>query len=212
MNVTTEIFLGILELINHYHPVLRDHLEKMKLTQMSQQHLQVRYLSPDIQNEFILLRANHVVSVILKEREKAKYYSLITDATPNSANVEQTTFILRYLHLDAEKRKYSGEERFLTFVDWNKKTGIAIANLIRNTLDEHNVPLSECRGQGYDNGSNMKGEYLGAQSCILRDNPLAIYSRCACHDALCIITDTTYSCSVFWLGLPPEFVICLRET
>lgn len=76
-------FLGILELIGRYDPVLFEHLEKVKTSQRAHQRLQVHYLSPEIQNEFIGLCAHHVVSVILKEREKAKYYSIIVDATPS---------------------------------------------------------------------------------------------------------------------------------
>lgn len=172
-------FLGILELISHYDPVLLKHLENVKIAQQQHNRIQVHYLSPEIQNEFIDLCARHVVSVILKEREKAKYYSLIVDATPDSAHIEQTTFVLRYLRLDSVEKKFTIEERFLAFVDCYKKTGAAIADLIRDTLNVHNIPLSECRGQGYDNGSNMRGEYNGAKSHILRENPLAIYSPCA---------------------------------
>lgn len=90
-------FLRILELISQYDAVLRDHLEKVKFSKNAGRRLQVHYLSPEIQNEFIDLCARHVQSVILKERESAKYYTIIVDATPDSAHVEQTTFILRYL-------------------------------------------------------------------------------------------------------------------
>ena len=141
-------FLGILELISRYDPILREHLEKVKRSQHLHKRLQVHYLSPDIQNEFIDICARHVISVILKERETAKYYSIIVDATPDSAHIEQTTFVLRYLRLNSEEQKYTIEERFLAFVDCNKKTGEAIANLIRDTLNKYNIPLFECRGQG----------------------------------------------------------------
>ncbi|KYN19390.1 Zinc finger MYM-type protein 1 [Trachymyrmex cornetzi] len=147
-------FLGILELISHYDPVLREHLEKVKTSQQLHQRPQCHYLSPDIQNEFIDLCARHVVSAILKEREKAKYYSLIVDVTPDSAHVEQTTFILK-----------------------------------------NNIPLTECRGQGYDNGSNMKSDYKGAQSYIIRDNSLAVYSPCSGHSLNLCGVDSAEYCS-----------------
>jgi len=72
-------------------------------------------------------------------------------------------------------------ERFLEFVDCNRKTGEAIAQLIIETLEKHGIPLSNCRGQGYDNGSNMSGSYKGAQAFILKQNPLATFAPCACH-------------------------------
>lgn len=48
-------------------------------------------------------------------------------------------------------------------------------------LKEHEIPLEDCKGQGYDNGSNMKGAYKGAQAVILSANSEAVYSACTCH-------------------------------
>jgi hypothetical protein len=59
---------------------------------------------------------------------------------------------------------YDIKERFLAFVDCNKKTVESIADLIRETLKKYNILLTDCRGQDYDNGSNIKGEYNGTQS------------------------------------------------
>ena len=103
------------------------------------------------------------------------------DATPDSAHVEQTVFILRYIHLNADLDTFELHERFLAFVDCNKKTGKDIAQLIIDTLRKHSIPLMNCRGQGYDNGSNMSGSYKGAQAIIMKNNPLAIFSPCGCH-------------------------------
>lgn len=167
-------FLGVLELISRYDFVLREHIENVKKSQDVHRRLQVTYLSPRIQNEFIDICAGRIVEVILKEREEAKYYSIIVDATPDSALVEQTTFVLRYLN--REEKKYVIQERFLEFVDCNNKTGADIANLITMTLDSRKIPLGDCRGQGYDNGSSMKGQYKGAHAIIMKKNPLAIYS------------------------------------
>ena len=66
-------------------------------------------------------------------------------------------------------------------MDCNKKTGKDIAQLIIDTLKKHSIPLTNCRGQGYDNGSNMSGSYKGAQAIIMKNNPLAIFSPCGCH-------------------------------
>jgi len=84
---------------------------------------------------------------------------------------------LRYLHFDAKEKIYDIKERFLTCMDCNKKTGEAIADLIRETLKKYNILLADCRGQSF----NMKDEYNGAQSYVLKDNPYAIYSQCAAH-------------------------------
>ena len=97
--------------------------------------------------------------VILEERKRSKYYGLLADATPDTSHTEQTTFVLRYL-LEYET-EFKIAERFLCFVECNKKTGKDIANLIAEELKKHNIPLAECRGQRYDNGVNMAGFYNG---------------------------------------------------
>ncbi|XP_065664732.1 uncharacterized protein LOC136086364 [Hydra vulgaris] len=80
--------LRLLELLSHYDPLLKEHLKNVKQTQIEKQRLQVHYLSPDIQNEFILCCADYLRTCILKERETMKYYFLIVDATPDSAHIE----------------------------------------------------------------------------------------------------------------------------
>lgn len=114
-------FLGVLELIAHYDPVLRNHLQTVKDSQQSHHRLQAHYLSSDIQNEFIELCAQHVRKEILNEPENSKYYALIVDATPDSSHVEQTTFILRYLHYIEETMTYAVKERFLILLIVTKK-------------------------------------------------------------------------------------------
>ena len=108
-----------------------------------------------------------------------KYYSLIVDSTLYSAHIEQTIFILRYATISSNK--FENKERFLAFVDCNKKTGEDIANLILETLQRYNIPISDCRAKGYDNGSNMSESYKSAKAHILQINPLAINSPCAYH-------------------------------
>lgn len=175
-------FLGILELLANYDPVLNEHLNKVRLYQTKGERMQVHYLSHDIQNEFIELCSSQVTKVILEEREKARYYSVIVDATPDSAHIEQTAFILRYVHeTEEESEPYKVQERLLCFADCTKKSGKDIAELILSTLKRYEIPIEDCKGQGYDNGSNMKGAYKGAQAFILSANSEAVYSACTCH-------------------------------
>lgn len=51
------------------------------------------------------------------------------------------------------------QERFLEFVDCNKKTGQnkeIKAKFIHHKLRKHHASLSNCHEQGFDNGSNMQ--------------------------------------------------------
>lgn len=178
-------FLGILELLSNYDPVINQHLTTVRESQQLGTRMQAHYLSSDTQNEFIQACSAEITKMILMERENAKYYSIIVDATPDSSHSEQTAILLRYLYSPADDENgqtlYEVKERLLAFADCSQKTGEAIAELIVNSLKKYQIPLNDCRGQGYDNGSNMKGAYKGVQAKIRAMNNLAVYSACACH-------------------------------
>ncbi len=185
-------FLGILELLAHYDPLLQEHISKVKTSQPDGKRLQAHYLSPQSQNEFIKVCAARVRGCILKERENTKYFSIMVDGTPDSSHTEQTTFILRYMNREGDE--YSVKERFLVFVDCCNKTGMEIASLILETLEKYDIPINDCQGQGYDNAANMSGKYNGAQTRIRSMNSLSLYSPCACHSLNLCGNDSAMSC------------------
>ncbi|XP_064077661.1 uncharacterized protein LOC135195332 [Macrobrachium nipponense] len=102
-------FLGIIELLSRFDPILQDHVSKVREAQKDGKRLQAHYLSYSSQNEFIQLCAEKVKDCILNERDQAKYYSIMVDATPGMSHTEQSTFILRYLTCD-ECGKYLIQE------------------------------------------------------------------------------------------------------
>ena len=112
-------FLGIIELIAKFDPILERHVEKVRQSQASGTRLQAHYLSSDSQNEFIQACSAMVLKEILSERQKSGYYSILVDATPDSSHTEQNTFIIRYVS-DCNT-KFEVKERFLAFADCNKK-------------------------------------------------------------------------------------------
>ena len=88
-------FLALIELLSRYDPILQDHVSKVREAQKDGKRLQAHYLSYSSQNEFIQLCAEKVKDCILNERDQAKYYSIMFDATPDMSHTEQSTFILR---------------------------------------------------------------------------------------------------------------------
>lgn len=72
-------------------------------------------------------------------------------------------------------------ERFLEVQDCEKKKGEDICKVTLRVLEKHNIDISRCRGQGYDNGSNMSGRYKGVQVLILERNPQTIFAPCRAH-------------------------------
>lgn len=61
------------------------------------------------------------------------------------------------------------------------KTGLALSERILNKLKSDGLDIMNCRGQCYDNGSNMAGMYKGVQSRIVEVNGLAHFVPCAAH-------------------------------
>ena len=55
---------------------------------------------------------------------------------------------------------------------------------------ELQLELSDCRGQSYDNGANMKGKHSGVQARMLDINPKAVYVPCANHTLNLVVVDS----------------------
>jgi hypothetical protein len=66
-------------------------------------------------------------------------------------------------------------------VDFGKKTGADVAEQIKRCSEECDVELSWCRGQGYDNASNMPGKFQGVKTRILEENSKTNLSPCSTH-------------------------------
>ncbi|XP_065679785.1 zinc finger MYM-type protein 1-like [Hydra vulgaris] len=80
------------------------------------------------------------------------------------------------------------KERFLKLEELEKKKGSDITKLVLNVLEENELDIKNCRGQGYDNGANMAGIYNGVQALIRQNNPQAIFIPCSPHSLnLCAV-------------------------
>lgn len=116
-------FLGLIELLSKYDALLLEHVEKVRKSQASGRRLQAHYLSHDAQNAFINACGEQVTKKIVSNVSTTKYFALIADATPDASHKEQTTVILRYVKKDDQTSQFRVSERFVTFLDFNEKTG-----------------------------------------------------------------------------------------
>ena len=91
-------FLRLIELLSRWDPIQQEHVQNAKGYQEKGEHLQLNYLCPEPQNEFISSCSSLVKQDILLERLISKYLAVIADATPDCTHVEQTTFLMRYLN------------------------------------------------------------------------------------------------------------------
>ena len=73
-------------------------------------------------------------------------------------------------------------DRFLKFIDSNgQHDAELITNHILRTLTEYDINLDNCRGQSYDNASNLSGKYTGVQARLKALNPLIHYITWSTH-------------------------------
>ncbi|KAK1607171.1 hypothetical protein QYE76_030844, partial [Lolium multiflorum] len=94
-------------------------------------------------------------------------------------------------------------------------SGLGLFNVLLDTLDSLDLDVANVIGQGYDNGSNMKGKNQGVQNRLLLVNPKPLYMPCACHSLNLTLCDMAKSCeqAISFFGIiQPIYVLFARST
>lgn len=158
----------------------------------------VHYLGKRIQNELIQLLASAIKEKILADVKLAKYFSIILDCTPDISHIEQLTMILRYVDIKKEpevsQHQVCIKESFLGFVPLKETTGAFMTETLVDELQNVGLQIDNLRGQGYDNGSNMKEKHNGVQQRVLDMNPRAFFVPCSAHSLKLVVNDAVKCC------------------
>ena len=120
--------------------------------------------------------AKKVLSNIISGVKTAKYFVISVNSAPDESHVDQLTFIVHFVHSSGKPI-----ERFMKFIPISGHDGETMTNVVLDTLHEHDLSIMDCRGQSYDNASNMPGKYRSLQARISEVNPLAVYVPCSAH-------------------------------
>ncbi|KAL4113252.1 hypothetical protein QTP88_016911 [Uroleucon formosanum] len=161
------------------------------LRHLSKKSNRKHYCSHEIQVQLINLMANNVRDTIRANLHEAKYYSIITDCIPDISKSKRMTFTVRFV--EKVENTIITKEHFFSFKTATDSTGLGLSQLILQTLKDNNIEFTNCRGQGYDNGANMKGKNQGVQARLLNINPRAFYIPCSCHSLNLVVADAASS-------------------
>ncbi|XP_067122405.1 zinc finger MYM-type protein 1-like [Centruroides vittatus] len=178
-------FLKLIETIANFNDTISDHINRIRKTPSNMPH----YLGVHIQNELISLLGEKIRHEIISMLKASKYFSIILDSTPDVSHKDQLTVVVRFVLLNNKSKQIEIREHFLGFISISDSTGQGLTNVLLDFLETHNICLGDLRGQGYDNGANMKGRNNGLQKKILELNPRAFYVPCAAHSLNLVVND-----------------------
>ncbi|XP_019460090.1 PREDICTED: zinc finger MYM-type protein 1-like [Lupinus angustifolius] len=100
----------------------------------------------------------------------------VIDESCDESQREQMTIVLRFVD-----KMVTYKNDFFDIVHVKDTTSITLKKAIFGVLSQHNLDVSNIRGQGYDGASNMRGEWNGLQALFLKDCSYAYYVHCFAH-------------------------------
>ncbi|XP_058223061.1 uncharacterized protein LOC131332781 [Rhododendron vialii] len=105
------------------------------------------------------------------------------------------SLVVRCVDISTSPIEVRVSEFFLEFLKVDDTTGLELFCALQEVLISLQLNIGDLRGQGYDNGSNMKGKNKGVQTMVLEVNPKAFYTSCGCHSLNLVLCDMANSCS-----------------
>ena len=164
-------YLGTLELFAQFGPFIAAHIEKYGGTGKGS----VSFISSTICNALIDIMGGKVRKFIIDQVKETKYFSLTVDSTPDISHVDRLACVLQYVLEDGPV------ERFIQFLDMKGHTAEEMLKSVSGFFEKEGINIENCRGQSYDNASNISVKYGGLQALIRGKNKLADWVPCFAH-------------------------------
>lgn len=160
---------AILNLLAESDDLLQNHLQNSRKN--------AKYTSKTIQNDMIDVIGMYIRSQLTESlSQDDSVFTIIADETTDVSNSEVLAVCLRFV-TDTPQIK----EVFFDFVHLRRTSGEKIAEAIIESLRDHHLDITKCRGQGYDGAGAMSSMRVGVQARIKEVSPLALYVHCNSH-------------------------------
>ncbi|ESQ50881.1 hypothetical protein EUTSA_v10022584mg [Eutrema salsugineum] len=137
--------------------------------------------SPPIQKDIVYCFAEEVVKSIIEEIDHGDF-GLLVDESADVSHKEQMAVVFRFVD-----KIGTIKERFIGVVHVRDTSSLTLKHAIDDLFAKYGLSLKNIRGQGYDGASNMKGEFNGLRSLILRENSSGYYVHCFAHQLQLVI-------------------------
>jgi len=106
----------------------------------------------------------------------------LVDESADVSGKEQMAVVLRYVD-----KLGLIKERLIGVVHVSETSASCLKSNIDNLFAKYGLSMTQVRGQGYDETSNMRGEFNGLRALIMRENSSAYYIHCFAHQLQLVI-------------------------
>ncbi|RID45695.1 hypothetical protein BRARA_I02400, partial [Brassica rapa] len=155
-------------------------LELLKYTARQNEAVK-KMTSPPIQKDSAHFFAEEVTKYVIQEFNN-DVFGLLVDESADVSDKEQMAVVFRFID------KFGlVKERFIGISHVKDTSSLTLKYAIDALFAKNGLSLKKVRGQGYDGASNMKGEFNGLRSLILKESRSAYYVNCFAHQLQLVV-------------------------
>ncbi|XP_066375258.1 uncharacterized protein [Miscanthus floridulus] len=138
-------------------------------------------VSSDIYKDIIKCFADEILHSILEDIGQ-DVFCLLVDESRDVSCKEKMVVVLRYVD-----RCGVVKESFVGLVHVKDTTSANLKSSIDSLFARFKLSIKQVRGQGYASASNMRGEFNGLKSLVMRENSSAYYVHFFAHQLQLVV-------------------------
>ncbi|XP_048599290.1 zinc finger MYM-type protein 1-like isoform X1 [Brassica napus] len=138
-------------------------------------------VSHKIQTDIVHCFAEEVIESVIQEVGH-DIFCLLVDESADVSDKEQMAVVFRFVDNHGIVK-----ERFIGLVHVKETSSLSLKCAVDLLFAKYGLSMKKLRGQGYDGASNMKGEFNGLRSLIMRECSSAYYVHCFAHQLQLVV-------------------------